>query len=232
MKRLRFYAVAATIGWSFLALSGWVAIMAVYFVGYDLIENRALPVAPALRSFDVSRWDEGYFYAKGTYDNKAETPEGELVLNSQEIVCDKSNNECVIASVNIIGNYMDDYFIRYQIASWTNSRIIFSDDSPICVKNTYIVDRYAESFTLLTRKKAVIPDYALKSQLKPCGNLKDENVTLADGGEVYWRKKMAFKAQNRLYFDAVLVLMNIAYFALVVWLWRRRRRTAIGNVEM
>ncbi len=107
--------------------------------------------------------------------------------------------------------------------SWTDQQITFSDDSAICATNSYVIDRAAQTMTLLIRKKAVIPDYAAKSELHPCDNVKDANVDLADGFKVYWRAKKAFEAKNGLSFHAALLAINVLFFGAIAWLWQRRK---------
>jgi hypothetical protein len=225
MKGIRWFAVCAPIGWSLLALVGWVAILVVYSISYNLIEQNAIPFTPTLRYFEVYRWRDGYFHAKGSYQNQSYREGGdEFPLGSQEINCDKSAGKCNIASAYLYNKYLDIDILSLDIKSWTDKQIIFVDDSAVCATNTYVVDRAAESFALIVRKKALIPEYARKSPLKPCNNIKYKKLILGDGLEVYRRKKIAFEEIYSLYFRVVLVIINIGYFVSLIWLCKRRDR--------
>jgi hypothetical protein len=228
MQGAKFKLAAATMGWGLLALAGWIAIMALYFTSYNLIEQNAVPVTVGLRDFEVGQWSNGYFYARGSYENEsAVLPGDELPLQTNEIKCDRSTNTCTIASADVFDGYLNLNFDAFDIGSWTDNQITFSDDGAICATSSYVIDRASESFTQIVRKKSVIPDYALKSPLHPCDNFKDMKITLADGFKVYWHKKTAYEGRNGIYFHLALVIMNIAYITLLVWLWRKRRRAMI-----
>ena len=135
----------------------------------------------------------------------------------------KSDNTCTVATADVFDRYLDLDVTYLDIASWTDKEITVTDDTPICVTNSYVIDRAAQTVTLLVRKRAVIPDYALNSTLHPCDVIKDANIDLADGFKVYWRKKTEFEAQNGLYFHLVLVGMNGLFLGAIVWLWRKRK---------
>jgi hypothetical protein len=208
-----------------VALFAWCAMMALYFKAYDLIEQSAVPVSLQSKEFTTRSWSDGYFHASGSLENQsAIDPGAELPPQGNAVTCVKETKTCTIATGTVFSRYLDVDLSQFDISSWTDQQITFSDDSPICVTNSYVIDRAAQTMTLLARKKAIIPDYAAKSELHPCDNIKDANIDLADGFKVYWRAKTAFEAKNGFYFHAALVAMNLSFFGVIAWLWRRRKQ--------
>jgi hypothetical protein len=213
-----------------VVLVAWCAMMALYLTAYDLIEQSAVPVSLQSKEFATQSWGAGYFHASGSFENQsAVNPGDELLPQGNSVTCAKETKTCTIATGSVFELYLDVDLSQFDISSWTDQQITFSDDSPICVTNSYVIDRAAQTMTLLVRKKAVIPDYAAKSELHPCDNIKDANIDLADGFKVYWRAKTAFEARNGLYFHAALVAMNILFFSGIVWLWRGRKAAALRD---
>ena len=145
------------------------------------------------------------------------------------MTCLKETKTCTLATGSIFAGFLNVDSSQFDITSWTEQQITFADDSPICVTNAYVVDRAAQTMTLLIRKRAVIPDYAAKSELHPCTNIKDANIDLADGFKVSQRARTQFDARNGIYFHAALVAMNALFFSAIYWLWRRRKVMAVGN---
>lgn len=217
---------AKNAGWGLLVILGWLGIMALYFTVYGLIEQDAVPISLGTRTFEVEQWDAGYFSAKGSYQNDNAVEDGdELPLQTEAVSCVKATNTCTIASADVYDHYLNVDLSSYDITAWTDKQITFGDDSAICATSTFIIDRTAQSMTLLARKKAIIPAYALNSPLHPCDKLKDKNISLANGFKVYWARRQAFELRNGLYFHIALAAMNLAYVGLIVWLWRRLSRS-------
>lgn len=217
-----------TVSWLFRALVAlivWSALMFFYLKSYDFIEQSAVPVTLAMKDFATSNWRDGYFSAKGSFENQsAILPGDELPLQTNAVTCQKSSNTCTIATADVFDGYLDVDLSSFDITSWTAQEITFADDSPICVTNSYVINRAAQTLTLLVRKRGIIPDYARNSPLHPCDNIKDANIDLADGFKVYWRKKTEFEARNGLYFHLVLVAINGVFIGAAVAFWRRRKR--------
>jgi hypothetical protein len=206
--------------------------MALYLKSYDLIEQSAVPVTLATKDFTTKSWNDGFFSAKGSFENQsAIEPGDELPLQTNVVTCLKSDNTCTVATADVFDRYLDLDVSYFDIASWTDQEITFADDSPICVTNSYVIDRAAQTVTLIVRKRAVIPDYALKSPLHPCDNIKDANIDLADGFKVYWHKKTDFEARNGLYFHLALVAINAMFIGAIVWLWRKRKVSAHAGID-
>lgn len=210
------------------ALLGWCGIMAVYFFAYNLIEQSAVPVSLPSKVFTTQSWDRGYFHASGAFDNQsAVNPGDQLLPQANAVTCDRDAKTCTVATGSIFERFLDADLQQFDITSWTDQQITFADDSPICVTNAYVIDRSAQTMTLLVRKRAVIPDYATKSELHPCEHVKDANIDLADGFRVSWRAKMDFEARNGLYFHTVLVGINVLFFGAIYWLCRRRKSKSL-----
>lgn len=203
--------------------------MLAYLKTYNLIEQSAVPVMLARKDFSIDDWDKGSFRAKGSFENQsAITPGDQLPLQTNIVTCDKAANTCTISSADVLDRYLDVDVTAYDISSWTNQEITFADDSPICVTNSYVINRAAQTMTLIVRKRAVLPDYAANSPLHPCDNTKDANIDLADGFKVYWAAKTDFEARNGLYFHSALAAINVLFLA-GLWLWSRRR-SSVKNV--
>lgn len=212
------------------SLVGWCAMMALYFTAYDLIEQKAVPVSLPTKLFTTQSWDRGFFDASGAFENQsAVDPGDELLPQANSVTCVKQTNTCTVATASVFDHFLDIDTSRFDISSWTDQQITFADDSPICVTNSYIIDRAAQTITLLIRRRAVIPDYAAKSPLHPCDNVKDANIDLADGFKVHERAKAAFENRNDLYFHAALAAINILFFGAIVWLWRWRKTRAMSG---
>ena len=212
------------------SLVGWCAMMALYFTAYDLIEQKAVPVSLPTKLFTAQNWDRGFFDASGAFENQsAVDPGDELLPQANSVTCVKQTNTCTVATASVFDHYLNIDTSQFDISSWTDQQITFADDSPICVTNSYIIDRAAQTMTLLIRRRAVIPDYAAKSPLHPCDNVKDANIDLADGFKVHQRALAAFESRNDLYFHAALATMNILFVGAVVWLWRRRKARAMSG---
>jgi len=221
---------AVWLGIALLIAIGWCVTMAAYLAIYGTFESNAVPVSFGYaRKFSAEQWDGGYFHAKGSYKNNSAVDDGdELVPQVNDITCIRQTNTCTIADANVYNHSLSLYVTKYDVESWNDKQIIFSDDSPICASTSFTIDRASQSFNLLVRKKAVIPDYAQKSPLHLCDDLKDQNITLADGFPIYWHLRQRFEQRNGLYFHALLFFMNAAYFgSLFLWWRRHRHRRAI-----
>jgi hypothetical protein len=165
---------------------------------YDLIEQSAVPVSLMSKTFSTNSWNDGYFSAKGSFENQSATvPGDELPLQSNVVTCVKLDKTCTVATADVFERFLDLDVSYYDVTSRTDQEITFADDNPICATNFYVINRVAQTVTLIARKRAVIPDYAAKSSLHPCDNVKDANIDLADGFKVYWRKKTDFEVPRR-----------------------------------
>lgn len=205
---------------------GWCLIMVSYFSVYDLFERANGPISVgSSKYFDANNWDNGYFFATGSLSNEsAVTPGDELVLGTTRISCNRANNNCTITTASVFDGFLSLDVSDFDIEEWGKRYITFSDNSAICDEQYYTVDRVTQSFNYLSKKKEPIPDYAIKSPLKPCDNVATMNVSLKDGFPVYWKRLKAYEQANGIYFHTALVLINVAYAVLVFYLWRRRAR--------
>lgn len=86
----------------------------------------------------------------------------------------------------------------------------------------YTIDRAAQSLQITSNKKPNATE-------KVGQNMPDEqHITLQKGWDVYWAKVQAYEGKNGLYFNLLLVAMNGAYLAAVVYLFRRRRKAKLN----
>jgi len=82
-------------------------------------------------------------------------------------------------------------------------------------------------------KKAVIPDYALKSSLHPCDGLKELHISLVRGDRVREEKFRSLETKNGLSLHLLMILLNLIYFAFVArWDSRRRQRNDLRRLEL
>ena len=225
----RVRAGAVTLGRVVLVFLGWCLVMAIYSTTYDQFQRNAVPVTVApWRDFSLEQWDGGYFDAKGSlHTDNAEDQGDRQVLGTTDITCIKSANNCTIATADIFNGNMHLDTTDFDIDRWDAQQITFHDDSSICMNNSYVIDRAAQTFVLIARKKAVIPDYAIKSPLHPCDNLKDRHISLVRGSEAFDQEVQIFQRHNSLWLHLYLVALNAAYFALVIWSERRRQQQSM-----
>ena len=225
---------AAAGGRVFLVFLGCCAVMLIYVSIYGMLESSAVRVAVSpFLDVNFGQWDTGYFNAKGSFRNiSAENDGDELTLQTNDITCLKNTNTCTITTADEFHGFMDLEIRNYNIDLWNAKQITFSDTSSICANWVYVIDRAAQSINGLGRKKPIIPDYALKSPLHPCDNMKDEHLSLVRGDQVYNQKIKSFEAKNGLSLHLFLALLNLVYFALVArWDRRRRQRKRANELE-
>ena len=199
-----------------------------------MLESSAVRVAVSpFLDVNFGQWDAGYFNARGSFRNISAQNDGdELTLQTNDISCLKQTNTCTIASAREFQGFMDLDVTSYNIDLWDAKQITFSDTSSICENWVYVIDREAQAITGLGRKKPIIPDYALKSPLHPCDNMKEERLSLVRGDQVYNQKIKSFEAKNGLRLHLFLALLNLVYFALVArWDRRRRQRKRANELE-
>ncbi len=210
------------IGLGSIILIGWLCVMAAYFFTYDVFERRAIPVSVTPFKDFYERWGDGYVFLAGSFASDTTDPKEELPLQTSKITCVKKTKTCRIATARIINSSQvavdDDTF---DIKSWTDQLIAFDDDSAICSVQRYTINRAAQSLQITSMKKPNVME-------KVCQNMLDEqHITLQKGWDVYWRKVQAYEGKNGLSFHLLLVAMNGAYLAAVVYLFRRRREAKL-----
>ena len=215
---------AIRLGWALLILVGWCLVMVAYFETYNFAENNAVPVGLPPKDFVTDQWDQGYFQAKGALQNDAAVEAGdELAPTAAYLSCVRASNTCTVTTADVFDRYLNLDSTDYDISTWDQHRISFSSDSAICVISNFAIDRETKTYTQTVRKKAVIPDYAARSPLHPCDGKLDEDISLVAGFPVYWHLLKAYEQRNVFYFHLLLLALNLTYFGVVIWLWRRRR---------
>ena len=203
---------------------GWCLMMTTYFSVYDLLEKTSVPVSVGGYDFIAQNWDNGYFIATGSLANlDAITPGDKITLGTTHIKCIRATNVCTVTTASVWDGQLSLDVSDFDITEWSNRFIYFSNDSGVCAEQYYTIDRVAESFSYLDKRKDKIPDYALNSPFKPCEPVKTMHVVLKHGFAVYWDRLKSFERENDAYFHSALVLMNIGYAAFVFFLWRRRK---------
>jgi hypothetical protein len=223
---------AITLGRAVLIFLGWCLLMIGYLLVYGAFEQQAVPVILPLREFSTQLWDRGYFHAKGSYRNESAIDAGDdIITGTTDITCTRSTLTCTVAVATVSDGFLNIDTDRYTDVNWDEQQITFSDDSATCATSSFVIDRASQSMNLLIRKKAAIPDYAKNLPLQVCKNLRDKAITLADGLQVYQHKIDNYERANGFKFHILLAALNVGYFALVGWLWRRRQRwPAVADV--
>lgn len=226
---IRARTVAAIVGRVLLIFIGWCVLMVTYLFIYAALEKDAVPVLISpFKDVQVFGWDSGFVKAEGSFKNQsAENDDDELIMATSDITCDKSKNECTIATASEYSGFMNLDVSTYRIDSWDDKTIRMSDDSSICAEWSYAIDRATQTMNGTRRLKAVIPEYAKKSKLRPCEGQKDLNVSLVKGDIVHEQKIKSFENRNSLRLHLFLAALNVIYFGLIgLSLWRRRQRNA------
>ena len=210
------------LGLSAAILLGWLFVMAAYFFTYDVFERRAIPVAVTPFKDFYERWDDGYVSLAGSFASDTTDQKEELPLQTSKITCIKETKTCRIATARIFSSQVAVDDDTFDIKSWTDQLIAFDDDSAICSVQHYTINRAAQSLQITSNKKPNATE-------KVCQSLLDEqHITLQKGWDVYWAKVQAYEGKNGLYFHLLLVAMNGAYLAAVVYLFRRRRKAKLN----
>ena len=233
MIRTRLTTATIAAGWGLLVLFGWCLVMLLYLTIYSFAAASANPVTLPIKDFDTSRWNEGFFQAKGALRNDAaENADEELIPEAAYITCAKSEMTCIVATADVFQAYLNIDSTTYHVDTWNEHQITFNDDTAICATSAFAIGREAQTFTQTLRKKAVIPDYAAKSSLLPCSGKIDKDIVLVPGLQLYWHRQQEYDQRNGFYFHLLLVGLNVGYFGIVARHWYRRRRLkATGEAD-
>lgn len=208
-----------------VALLGWCAMMVLYWTVYNVLESRAVPVTLPTRDFETYYWDFGTFYASGSLLNESAKNAGEdLVPGTTRISCVRETSSCDISTATVFDHFLYLDTSHFDGVTWNARQITFVDDTPMCVTVSYVIDRASKTMTLTARSRIPIPAYALKSPLHPCAGPKEMKSSLVDGPEVYDRQIAYFERENSLKFRIALIILNLAYFALLFRAWGARGR--------
>src|ERR1700723_3705669 len=104
-----------------VVLIAWCALMVLYLKAYDLIEQSAVPVTLATKTFSTNSWSDGYFSAKGSFENQsAISPGDELPMQSNVVTCVKADKTCTVATADVFDRFLDLDVSYYDITSWTD----------------------------------------------------------------------------------------------------------------
>ena len=223
---------AGYIGAAMLILLGWCLMMILYFWVYDAFESKAVPVKLGLREFSTDMWNQGYFHAKGSLRNESAEEDGDRMLPGvTDIWCSRLKMTCTVAIATVFDGYLDLDVTPYDVETWNDRIITFSDSTSMCANLSYVIDRVGQTYNFAVRKKPIVPDYAARSPLHPCDSKIDKNVSLISGLQVYKENIDIFERRNGLYFHLLLIVLNAMYLVTVIWLWRRvRRRRAAAPI--
>ncbi|TFU06157.1 hypothetical protein EUV02_03855 [Polymorphobacter arshaanensis] len=220
--------VAWMAGRILLVTIGWLTLMAAYFSVSGLLQQAATPPYMSAKIFGANMWDRGYFYTEGSFNNDSAISDGDqLPPQTIRIVCVQLEMVCTLATAEVSDNFLSLDMTRYDITTWDDKQITVVDTTPLCVTQTMIIDRAAETFTMIVRRKSNLPDVSASGAPNRCSNIIDKNISIVDGMDVYERLRARFDQKYGLYLHAALFLMNALYFG-AIWLWWRRRRAAQG----
>lgn len=112
-------------------------------------------VPVSLPSLSIVNAGDGFVMAKGTWA-KSSGDSLANVLQTSDIFCSKEKMECLVADAsinNFFGRSLDVNVERYRIMEWTDSKVSYVNDTPLCVYYYYSIDRVAGSATALRTKK-------------------------------------------------------------------------------
>ena len=75
-------------------------------------------------------------------------------LQTTQIRCEKQLRRCTSATAQVMsGNQMTLDVGFYGIVEWGKSRIVFIDDSPVCVRYIYTIDLLTKSANAVRQKR-------------------------------------------------------------------------------
>lgn len=135
-----------------------------------------LRVPVNLPLFDLTL-EEELVTARGTW--VIEGDKQAFPMQTTKLWCEKESHSCFSARAEIgFGDQLYVEMDHYPITEWSNSQIIFIDNTPSCVSYIFTIDLHTKSVTAI-RYKQEKPIYA------NCEGVKDElRMSLKDGYSV------------------------------------------------
>lgn len=137
-----------------------------------------------------------YVAIRGTWVIEGEKPA--FPLQTIEVNCFKSLHTCFSATAQVMfGNLLTATTEQYEVIEWNNYRLIYVNDSPLCVQYFYTIDNITKSANGVRIKK--------KNTTTDCSDLQNElRLSLEDGFKIH--KDLEDKAAPWFLHSALLPL--------------------------
>ena len=157
-----------------------VTTLAILFVS-NLYVDTQVPVTLGYRAM-VTEVANDVVLATGTWTREGATEKSKLdfPLQTSRIICYRKRGLCLEARAEVSsGNLLTAELVEHEITSWSDTTIVYRDDSP-CAFEIYTIDRKTESVNGVGQSK--------NSALESCKWVEkaDWRLRLADGFKVWW----------------------------------------------
>ena len=187
----------------FLVGAGVAVILMVTAVGGLFVANlyvdTQVPVTLGYRAM-VTEVSNDVVLATGTWTREGAAAKSKMdfPLQTSRIICYRKRGLCLESRAEISsGNLLTAELAEHEIISWSDSTIVYRDDSP-CAFEVYTIDRKTESVNGIGQSK--------KSALASCKwvDATDWRLSLADGFAVWWELRNNVKPLPLRLVEAVL----------------------------
>jgi hypothetical protein len=172
-------------------LALWVATA---LVAGAVMQSRVPVSLPPFMS--VEAVGDQYALAQGTW--VIEGQKQAFPLQATEIRCERPLGRCSSATAQVmLGDQMHADLGLYEIVTWEKSRIVYVDDSPLCVRYVYTIDLVSKSVNgVRTKRPQASPSAGT------CGSYDEELRLSLKGG---------FEVTNALQHDAMPWFGEVAF---------------------
>jgi hypothetical protein len=220
-----------------LVLAGLILI----FFGWIFLPDTS-PTRVGLHSFgevDVSRWDEGFVSAGGTWQPERK-PERILFLtlnkplNITKIQCEKRSGVCEVATAYLdqpatsgFGYYLDLDLYQIEIKKWTNTTIEFSLGNPSihCFIENYVISRSTKTITGLSTADGQKCEEPLPAGITRVRDMKPLQLSFVSGSDLALRNWLDKEAPTRTFVSGIVATVAIAWLLFcAIWIVRVIRR--------
>ena len=124
--------------------------------------------------------------AKGTWTREGVTESSKIAfpLQTSRIMCYREERRCLVATAVVgFGNMLDADLQQYEIESWSDTTIVFTDDG-LCTATVYTIDRKTKSVNGVGHR---LNESYCKSSLATTEE--SWSLHLTDGFKVYWDER-------------------------------------------
>jgi hypothetical protein len=122
------------------------------FVSAAVLKHR-VPVRVPVFSDAYAR-SNTFASMKGTWVIEGEKQD--FPLQTSSIICSAKTNHCTAATAIVrFGEELVLELDQYEIVEWTESRIVFVDDRPGCIRSSFTVDLWKKLVTELRERRAI-----------------------------------------------------------------------------
>jgi hypothetical protein len=140
-----------TLKWGIVTL-----MVVVFWVGTVLA---AIVVAKSRVPVNLPVWDsvsalgDSHAVAKGTW--VIESQQQAFPLQTTDIQCEKELRRCTMATATVMsGDQLNLNVDFYEVISWDKSRIVFVNETPLCVRYIYTIDLATKATNAIRSKRA------------------------------------------------------------------------------